>query len=83
MREDRNQRYANRVRQLAEIEGTEKVDPALSVVETKRRSLVLVEADDGFWTKPGEGDASQAYGIDLIKQVKLKLRSKESKPKAN
>ncbi|KAF4962934.1 hypothetical protein FSARC_9007 [Fusarium sarcochroum] len=71
IREDYNQRYANRVKHLEEME-TKKQTGGLGVREAQRerRKSVLVMERDPFWTKQVQDGASETAGITLIKQVK-------------
>ncbi|EXL55590.1 hypothetical protein FOCG_06158 [Fusarium oxysporum f. sp. radicis-lycopersici 26381] len=71
IREDYNQRYANRVKYLEELE-TKKQQSGLAVREAhrERRKSVLVMERDPFWTKQVHDGASELAGITLIQQVK-------------
>ncbi|EXK29787.1 hypothetical protein FOXG_11700 [Fusarium oxysporum f. sp. lycopersici 4287] len=71
IREDYNQRYANRVKYLDELE-TKKQQSGLAVREAhrERRKSVLVMERDPFWTKQVHDGASELAGITLIQQVK-------------
>lgn len=71
IREDYNQRYANRVKYLEELE-TKKQQSGLAVREAhrERRKSVLVMERDPFWTKQVHDGASELAGVTLIQQVK-------------
>lgn len=71
IREDYNQRYANRVKYLQELE-TKKQQSGLAVREAhrERRKSVLVMERDPFWTKQVHDGASELAGVTLIQQVK-------------
>ncbi|KAF5972312.1 IST2 [Fusarium coicis] len=71
IREDHNQRYANRVKYLQELE-TKKQQSGLAVREAhrERRKSVLVMERDPFWTKQVHDGASELAGVTLIQQVK-------------
>ncbi|KAF4946713.1 hypothetical protein FGADI_10917 [Fusarium gaditjirri] len=71
IREDYNQRYANRVKYLEELE-TKKQQSGLAVREAhrERRKSVLVMETDPFWTKQVHDGASELAGVTLIQQVK-------------
>ncbi|KAH7131615.1 calcium-activated chloride channel-domain-containing protein [Dactylonectria estremocensis] len=81
IREDRNQRYANRVRHLEEMEANKRAGLGLTVAERERRKSVLVTGKDVFWTKQVEDGASEAFGVDLISQMKRSEESKGREPK--
>ncbi|KAH6971014.1 calcium-activated chloride channel-domain-containing protein [Ilyonectria sp. MPI-CAGE-AT-0026] len=81
IREDRNQRYANRVRHLEEMEATKRAGLGLTVAERERRKSILVTGNDVFWTKQVEDGASEAFGVDLIRQVKRCEESRSREPK--
>lgn len=70
IREDYNQRYANRVKYLQELET--KKQPGLATREThrERRKSVLGVGRDPFWTKQVQDGAPETAGITLIEQVK-------------
>ncbi|KAF5545138.1 IST2 [Fusarium mexicanum] len=71
IRHDYNQRYANRVKYLEELE-TKKQQSGLAVREAhrERRKSVLVMERDPFWTKQVHDGASELAGVTLIQQVK-------------
>ncbi|EXA33475.1 hypothetical protein FOVG_15198 [Fusarium oxysporum f. sp. pisi HDV247] len=71
IREDYNQRYANRVKYLEELE-TKKQQSGLAVREAhrERRKSVLVMERDPFWTKQVHDGATELAGVTLIQQVK-------------
>ncbi|KAF5620134.1 IST2 [Fusarium sp. NRRL 52700] len=71
IRDDYNQRYANRVKYLKELE-TKKQQSGLAVREAhrERRKSVLVMERDPFWTKQVHDGASELAGVTLIQQVK-------------
>ncbi|KAF4493812.1 IST2 [Fusarium agapanthi] len=71
IRQDYNQRYANRVKYLEELE-TKKQQSGLAVREAhrERRKSVLVMERDPFWTKQVHDGASELAGVTLIQQVK-------------
>ncbi|CAM1510665.1 Fc.00g010000.m01.CDS01 [Cosmosporella sp. VM-42] len=71
VREDRNQRYANRVWQLAEIEAAENARPVVSVPGTEGSTSVPAEAYNAFWTKQLRNNVSESHDIGRIKRVKL------------
>ncbi|KAF7557109.1 hypothetical protein G7Z17_g860 [Cylindrodendrum hubeiense] len=81
IREDRNQRYAHRVRHLEEMEATKRAGLGLSVAERERRKSILVTGNDVFWTKQVEDGASEAFGVDLIRQIKRGEDSSSREPK--
>ncbi|KAF4464893.1 IST2 [Fusarium albosuccineum] len=70
IREDDNQRYANRVKYLEEIESNKQAGLGVSAAQRERRRSVLAMGNDAFWTKQVEAGASETAGINLIKQVK-------------
>ncbi|KAK7419669.1 hypothetical protein QQZ08_010755 [Neonectria magnoliae] len=81
IREDRNQRYANRVRYLEEMEASKRAGVGLTVAERERRKSILVTGNDVFWTKQVDDGSSEAFGINLIKQVKRGEEGKCQEPK--
>lgn len=79
LRQDENQRYANRVQYLEEMEANKRAGLGLSVAERERRKSVLVTGSDAFWTKQVEDGASEAFGLGLINQVKRRESWKAEK----
>ncbi|KAH6888396.1 calcium-activated chloride channel-domain-containing protein [Thelonectria olida] len=81
IRDDQNQRYANRVQYLEEMEANKRAGVGLTVAERERRKSVLVTGSDAFWTKQVEEGSSEAYGVNLIKQVKRCEGDQKREPK--
>lgn len=81
IREDSNVRYANRVKYLEEIEASRQARLGVSDAQRERRRSILAGGDDVFWTKQVEAGASEAFGIDLIKQVRRNEETKGLEPK--
>ncbi|KAF7563619.1 hypothetical protein G7046_g548 [Stylonectria norvegica] len=72
IREDRDERYANRVKHLEdlEIDKRARLGVRLSPTEVRRRKSVSENSGDAFWTKQlGYGESEEA-GIELIKRTK-------------
>ncbi|KAM0326922.1 hypothetical protein ACHAPQ_007536 [Fusarium lateritium] len=70
IREDYNQRYANRVKHLEEMETKKETGLAVREAHRERRKSVLDMERDPFWTKQVQDGASEMAGVTLIQQVK-------------
>ncbi|KAF4973965.1 hypothetical protein FZEAL_9072 [Fusarium zealandicum] len=81
MQEDYNQRYANRVRYLEEIETNKQAGLGVSEAQRVCRRSVLPNGNDAFWTRQVEAGASETAGVSLIKQVKQNERTNGQEPK--
>lgn len=79
IREDYNQRYANRVKHLEEIESNKRAGLGVSEAQRERRRSILATGRDVFWTKQVEAGASETAGVSLIKQVKKEEKTEDPK----
>lgn len=79
IREDYNQRYANRVKYLQELEMEKQTGLAVRETHRERRKSVLILESDPFWRKQVQDGATETAGITLMKRVKTSadLRGEE------